>query len=439
MSTENSATRHFLAWRAFMVGVLILLLQVPIGLTWGLIGERDATRREALADIGEKWGASQSIAGPVLIVPYRKVWLEQKSDGTTETKSVISPAFFLPEILQVEARIESEYRYRGIFEIPVYQMVLEVDGEFLHPDLARLGIDPSRALWERALLSLWVSDPHAIRDEVAMSWNAARLMFQPGSSEWVSSAGIHLPLRGQLDAERYTFSSRLALNGTQGAFFAPVGERTVVRMASNWEQPSFQGTWLPSSREVRADGFDAVWEIPFIGRNYPQQWTAETENLEARVRDSNFGVQLLSPVDPYRMAERSLKYEILFLFLTFLVVGLIEVLSGCRIHWVQYALIGAALCVFYLLELSLSEHLGFLPAYLLASGGVVGLICAYSFSILGSRAQGFIVGASVAVLYGYLYVLLQNQDYALLIGSLGIFAILGTIMYLTRKLDWSRF
>ena len=153
----------------------------------------------------------------------------------------------------------------------------------------------------------------------------------------------------------------LDLNGSLGAFFVPLGEKTDVTILSNWEDPSFQGNWLPADRTVSDSGFEAHWSVPSLGRNYPQSWNRG--EVSADVLDaSRFGVDLLTPVDHYRMAERSLKYEILFLFLTFLFLWLFEVLARVRIHWIQYLLVGAALCLFYLLELSLSEHIGFIAA-----------------------------------------------------------------------------
>jgi inner membrane protein len=144
----------------------------------------------------------------------------------------------------------------------------------------------------------------------------------------------------------------------------------------------------------------------------------------------------MDPVDHYRMAERSVKYAGLFILLTFATVWLIEVLAGVRVHPIQYLLLGGALCLFYLLELSLSEHLGFPAAYAVASVAVIGMVAAYGAVVLRSRRRALVVAAGVALLYAYLYLLLMNEDYALLIGSVGLFAILGAIMFATRRVDW---
>ena len=185
-------------------------------------------------------------------------------------------------------------------------------------------------------------------------------------------------------------------------------------------------------------GFTSKWVIPSLGRNYPQSWPSDSA-VAHEIDKSSFGVELLASIDPYRMSERSVKYEALFLFLTFLSLWLFEVLVRRRLHSLQYLLVGAAMCLFYLLLLSLSEHLGFLPAYLLAGAAVVGLISGYCSAILRKRGWAIVVGSLTAALYAYLYVLLNNEDYALLIGSAGLFVILAAVMYLTRSIDWDAF
>jgi inner membrane protein len=215
----------------------------------------------------------------------------------------------------------------------------------------------------------------------------------------------------------------------------PFARETSVELASNSPHPNFQGAWLPTARSVSGTGFTATWTIPSLGRSYPQAWTSVSNPRDA-IDHSRFGVELIDPVDHYRMAERSVKYAALFSLLTFASVWLIEVLANVRVHPIPYLLLGAAMCVFYLLELSLSEHVGFGLAYTLAGTSIVGLIAAYSRAILrkGARAAG--IASGVAVLYGYLYVVLTNEDYALVIGAVGLFAAVAAVMLVTRRIDW---
>jgi inner membrane protein len=275
--------------------------------------------------------------------------------------------------------------------------------------------------------------------------------FAPGLGDFGGAgSGIHAALKGRMGGAaevrgagkpegregKSAFSFTLSLNGSLGTFFAPLGRGTKVTLTSNWSDPSFQGNWLPTERDVRADGFVARWSIASLGRNYPQRSNSPSPGLE-EMEKSKFGVNLLIPVDVYRMSERSVKYEALFLLLTFLALWMFEVLSNRRVHSLQYLLVGAAMCLFYLLLLSVSEHVGFLRAYLLASLSVVALITAYSAAVLHGARRALVVGGVVAALYFYLYILLNNEDYALLIGSVGLFAVLATVMYLTRKIDWT--
>ena len=249
------------------------------------------------------------------------------------------------------------------------------------------------------------------------------------------AAGIHAVVGIDANAETVDFSLPLALNGSRGAFFTPFGRNTVVELESNYPHPSFQGNWLPNDRSVSNEGFEARWSIPFLGRSFPQAWTSE-DDMEAEIGNSRFGVEFLNPVDHYRMAERSVKYASLFILLTFATLWLFEVRAGVRVHPIQFLMLGGALCLFYLLLLSLSEHMAFVLAYVLASVSVVGMVAAYGVVVLKGVSRALAVGLGVAVLYGYLFVLLVNEDYALLMGSIGLFLILALIMYATRRVDW---
>lgn len=232
-----------------------------------------------------------------------------------------------------------------------------------------------------------------------------------------------------------TFVANLELTGSGGLRFVPNGRSTTVSLSSDWPDPSFRGAWLPTSRAVESSGFSAEWIIPFLGRDYPQQWTSADEPYD-RIVASGFGVDLYTPVDHYRMAERSTKYAPLFLVFTFGIFWLFDVLVGVRVHPVQYLLAGAAMCMFYLLELSLSEHIGFLAAYATASGAVTVLVASYARAVLQSTLRGVGMGGAMGLLYAYLLSLLSLERYALLVGSVGLFMALGAVMYLTRWIDW---
>jgi inner membrane protein len=418
--------------RLCAIGFLVLLLQIPVLMISGLVAERQARRDAAVADVSAKWGNAQTIVGPALVIPYTHRWTEVSTAGVQVTRSEERTATFLPSRLRFRGALDSEMLSRGIFSIPVYKLTLNVDGAFAGIRPADLGIDPAAMMWDRARLALRISDVRAIQEQIRVTWNARDWPFLPGSGWNEGSAGIHAAVPVDASATAVTFSFPLALKGSVGMHLTPFAETTVAELRSNSPHPNFQGAWLPTTRTIGSDGFTAAWTIPSLGRAYPQAWTSASSMREAIDR-SSFGVELVEPVDHYRMASRSVKYATLFVALTFAVVWLMEVLSSARLHPIQYLLLGAALCVFYLLELSLSEHLGFAIAYAVAASAVVALVSAYSAAVL-RRAS--VVGTGVALLYGYLYVLLTNEDYALLIGSVGLFAALAAVMLVTRRIDW---
>jgi len=422
--------------RVLLIGALVLILQFPILLLIGLIGEREATRREAIQEVTAKWGLAQNIAGPRILLPYLKRWTEKQGDKAASEQVQMYHASFLPENLVISGNASCEERYRGIFNVPVYQMALEIQGRFARPDLSVWGIKPEDVLWDRAEFSVVVSDARAIQNQAALIWSGKEAVFSPGPGEFAGNqSGIHASLKDLLREDRSDFSFPLKLNGSLEVSFAPFGKITKVKLTSNWTDPSFQGKWLPSTRGVSRAGFEALWEIPSLGRNYPQQWASDS-STEPAIGESTFGVRFITPIDQYRMADRSAKYSILFLVLTFLAIWLFEVLSSLRIHPIQYLLVGVAMCVFYLLELALSEHLGFLAAYLIASASIVTLNTVYCAAVLKTVRRGAMIGAVLVVLYSYLYILLTNQDNALLVGSIGLFLVVAAVMYLTRKIDW---
>jgi inner membrane protein len=431
---ESIKGSHFI--KVVLIGFLVLLLQIPIAKIRGVIEEREQTRAEAVDEVTNKWGRSQSLIGPAIIVPYKSGSVQQDNRRQRQYQSDIEYASFLPELLKISGRIKSELRYRGIFKIPVYKMYVDISGNFSRPDFTEWTIDPNDILWDRAFLSIRVADAQALTKSTILSWNNKPLDFLPSAGVHGSNPqGIHVKLKDNLDSERYDFSFSMELNGSVGAYFVPFGRDTEVDISSNWGSPSFQGTWLPTERTVNDEGFKATWNIPFLSTNYPKNWKSWSD-LERAASSSLFGVDMISPIDHYRMSHRSVKYQILFLVLTFATLWLFEVLIKINIHPVQYLFIGVGMCLFYLLELSLAEHTGFVLAYVIASVAIVILITSYCAAVLKTAKRAMIVGLVVMLLYIYLYVLLMIEDYALLFGSIGLFVALAIIMFLTRKVDW---
>jgi inner membrane protein len=233
----------------------------------------------------------------------------------------------------------------------------------------------------------------------------------------------------------FAFQVKLKLNGSGSLMFLPMGKETRLNLSSTWNSPSFTGAYLPVERTVGEDGFRATWKTMHFTRSFPQAWL-DWAIAAPEWEKFAFGAELHLPVDRYQKTERCAKYAILFILLTFLVFFVQETLHRRRIHPMQYLLVGAALCLFYLLLLSLSEHVPFALAYAAASAGVVIMVTCYGFTVLGARKRAWALGAMLAGLYGYLFTLLQMEDFALLMGALGLFAILGAVMFATRRINW---
>ena len=431
----NEFVRNSNFVKVVLIGFLVLLLQIPIAKIKGVIKERQQTHEDAINEVTSKWGKSQMLKGPSIIVPYIN---RSSLNSRGQLQSNIEYATFLPESLKISGTLDSQLLYRGIYRIPVYTMMLDVSGNFAAPDFSEWTIDENDILWDKAYLSLGITDAWAITKSPNLLWNEKKMNFSPGSGEFSNNKqGLNAKLKDNLKGAIFNFSFSMELNGSMGVLFIPFGRDTEVQLSSDWGSPSFQGTFLPTSRDVSGDGFMATWNVPYLNRSYPQKWQSSSNpNQDNAIESSGFGLEMISPVDQYTMSQRSIKYQILFLVLTFATLWLFEILAKIRVHPIQYLLVGMAMCMFYLLELSLAEHLGFIQAYSIASAAIVILVTSYSAAVLKARKRALIVGVVVTLLYMYLYILLMIEDYALLAGSAGLFAALAAIMYLTRKVDW---
>lgn len=423
-----------------VVGALVLLLMIPLAMVQSLVAERAARKGEVEREIAAVWGQSQTIEGPVLSVPYVYRWKDDKGKVQTGTET----AFFLPETLRVRATLLPEKRSRGIFETVVHRDAVHLEGTFARPDLLPWHVADEDVLWTEARLSFGIPDLRGMRGENRLQWGDGTVALEPGGGvAGLWNSGVSAPAPGLVArqaGETIRFALDLGVNGSGALSFVPLAKDNEVVVASKWPNPSFTGAFLPVARAVRPDGFEAQWRVSYFGRSYAQQWRASEQGQLAPgpdVEASSFGVSLFLPADGYQKTERSLKYGVLFLLLTFGTFFLFEVFHPVGLHPVQYLLVGFALCLFYLLLLSTAEQIAFARAYLVAATATVGLITAYSWAILRGRLRAFTLAGVLATLYGYLYVLLQAEDYALLLGSVGLFVVLALVMFVTRRVDWS--
>jgi inner membrane protein len=421
------------------VGTLGLVLLIPLAMVRSLVHEREARHRSVVAELGALWGQRQVLGAPMLTVPYR-TWHE---DQKGVRHGLVAQAHFLPDVLHLAVRVAPERRHRGLFEAVVYRLEARIEGELPRPDFAAWGIAAQDVLWDQATVSIGVSDPRGISEAPALELGGDDLELLPGSSPLaLFPQGLAAEVPGLESAETgdpLPFATTLRLAGSGGVDFAPMARETAVAMSAPWGDPSFGGAFLPVAREIEAGAFDAEWQVSYFGTGVPAAWRegeAARLGIDERLRAALFGVDLLLPVDHYRKTERVVKYAVLFLALTFVAFFLFEVFRPVTVHPVQYLLVGSAQCLFYLLLLSLTEHLPFAAAYLVAAIAVVGLITVYARAVLRGGGRAAALGLLLATLYAYLFVLLQAEEYALLLGSLALFALLAAVMVLTRGVDW---
>ncbi len=423
---------------------LILILLIPINMIDSMIGERRYRQAEVANEISEIWGREQSFFGPVLIVPYREAVEIRHSDGSSSLQPREGRVFLMPESLEIGARIDPEIRYRGIFETIVYRGDVRFEGSFRRPDFDELGIGGAEILWDRAILAVSVSDLRGTQGGLRMEAGDYEGKFTPGTTSDVLGGGVGAAVGGALprglpDKTDLRFSFSLDIAGSERILFTPSAKETAVTLESSWRHPRFEGAWLPTDRTIGSQGFRARWSVSWYGRDLPQQWlegSAAATRLDERIRDTRFGVSLITPVNFYLKSERSVKYAILFVLLVFATVFILEVAVPVRVHMIQYALVGFAMTMFYLLLLALSEVVGFASGFLVAALVSTAMIALYLGYSARRRVLGVQVTAVLAAIYGFLYVVLQLEDYALLVGAVGIVAALAAVMYATRNIDW---
>lgn len=422
------------ALKILFIGFLMLVLLIPTLMISFLVQERKGRQDEASREIFSTWAGEQTVDGPVLVVPYQVEEYEASYGMRLKTYY----AYFLPEQLKVQGEAKVEERARRIFKVPVYTSQLLIQGSFKDPDFSALALNAKTILWNQAFLRLGLSDPKGIRESVQLVWNGQTLPFQPGSASGSflpEGIEVPLPLAAHKEKLEYAFQIQLKLAGGQSLAFLPLGRETEVKLRSSWPHPQFMGEFLPENRQIDAQGFESNWKVVEMARGFPQSFT-EQKARPFETREKSFGVKFMKPIDIYSLSDRSVKYALLFIFFTFTAFFLFEVLGDLRIHPVQYLLVGLALCVFYLLLLSLSEHIAFGWAYAVAAAATVGLISSYVSLVLKKRGRIALMSLLLGGLYGFLYVLLQLEDFALLLGSLGLFSMLALVMFLTRKINW---
>jgi len=413
------------------IGFLALLMLIPVAQVQGLIGERSELRFHAIASIAQSWGREQHLGGPVLAIP-KQVRVQTNIGWSTFDSTEI----VLPDTLDIRGSLAPELRSYGIYSAPVYTAELKISGRFLAADLKALGGTETKYLWDRAELLLPVADVRGIRRVGALRLSGTEYTFGPSETGVGNVNAIAVPLDlSKLESETMPFELSMTLAGTQQLQLLPLARRTEAALNSVWPDPSFDGAFLPAERHVGAQGFDARWQVLDLNRNFGQHWQQDSQRT-LDLKSAGFGVNLYEPASIYQQNERAGKYGVLFIALTFVAFFLFEVLKKLRVHPVQYLLVGLALTTFYVVLLALSEQVGFAWAYFAAAVSVVLLVGGYAAAVLRTWSSGILLSATMALVYALLYGLVVSEQYSLLMGAVALLAVVGALMYLTRRVDW---
>jgi inner membrane protein len=452
-----------LGLKILMVLGLTLAILLPLTMIRGTINERQAYRAEAVRSIAESFAGAQSIAGPVLVVPYvETVEVEEKNDKGEIVRRVKrdGPAkqwTFFADTMDVAGNLAPSTRRLGLHEVRVYELKGMLAARFRVTIPADADPTLPRKIG-RPWLGYGIADVRGLAGSPRLRIDGREHLLQQGLGSR-DGGGVHVRLQAPRAGTALSFDSHLdfALGGTESLAIAPIAKRNRIALASAWRHPRFNGAFLPRTRTINDKGFRAAWEISSLATSAQAQYLAG--NLRAvagpdevgngslsavpvseprRGTLDAIGVSLVDPVNVYSQADRASKYGLLFVLLTFIGFFMFELVKQLRIHPIQYGLVGLALAIFFLLLVSLSEHIAFGLAYLAASIACIGLLGFYVSYVLHSRARGLGFAAMLATLYAALYGLLVSEDNALVLGSGLLFVILAALMVVTRKIDWYR-
>ncbi len=445
--------------KLFSIGFLTLILLIPASWIENLIRERQTRATGVVREVSDKWSGSQTLSGTVLVIPFTKIERSKRWDNGKQIEEVIETthkAFFLPENFSASGKVKPQKLHRGIFDVAVYESEILMDAEFLSPDFTTWNIPDEQVHWNEAVLINGISDLRGIDSDPVIESGAKKFVAEPSSTigiqinQFISnpmmdegqavsdnsiplSSGIVVPLLWKSREEFMgRFTTRLSLKGSENLYFVPVGKSTQVNLTGPWNSPSFEGKLLPAERSVDDTGFSAKWKVLAFNRPFSQKWIDNEQSLGG----SEFGVRLLIPADQYQKSTRTAKYDELIIILAFTALFLVEITSKIKIHPFQYILIGVALIVYYTLLLSLSEHVGYNVAYAIASIATTTLVSVYASTFLKRRQITLLFSGLMIFFYVFIFVIIQAQDFSLLIGSVGLFVIIGLLMYFSRNIKW---
>lgn len=451
--------------KSLTVGLLMLIIGIPLMMIEDTIKARSNFRNEAVRSIAADSVGQQTLLGPILVIPYSEQYEEEEvvNAATKHTikrqRNLQKRLYVFPDELKMQSTIDTDQRYRGIHKVLVYSGQNDINGSFHLPNQSAFQREKSGStiVLGNAFVSIGLSDTRGLKNVPSMRWDAQEIEFQQNSQLNYIKQGLHAPI-GKIPTENnktIAFTLSLHIDGIEQFSLVPIAKNNQVTIRSKWEHPQFYGRFLPSPKErkIDASGFQATWKISSLSSNAQQQFLgSEYGQQETRVLTSapngveaaapsvasvdSFGVAFIEPINIYSQSDRAIKYGLLFVALSFAAFFLFELLKQLPIHPIQYALVGLALVLFFLLLVSLSEHLQFVWAYMIASTACLSLISFYLSYALRSWKRGVGFGVALTLLYGVLFGLLQSENNALVMGSILLFSVLAAIMLITRKVDW---
>ena len=429
--------------------VLLITLLIPLIFVGELVERREKLFKETVKEIGNEWGKSQKIIAPVISLSYKDSSLSKDDSIRNEKNVVVQPVerriAILPEELNATIEMKDELRHRGIYNATVYTANIKLTGYFSPKDFP----DKNDMI---GYLSIGLSDTKALvkvnkfklgnveKDLEVISGTMANPLFTNGIS-----GNIGPEYDGMMKEDKIPFEIDIDFRGSRKIYILPLGKKNHFDMKSNWKSPSFSGV-LPVERNIDGNGFTAKWEVSNLIRNYPQVLDIDKDvyyDFEESYSDGDYDgeestivkVLLYNSVTDYTQIYRACRYGILFILMSLVIVYIFEIVSKKVAHYVQYIVVGFSLVMFYLLLLSLSEHLGFEMAYLVASLAIVIPNSLYVASMTDNKKFGIGMFIFLSGIYAILFSILRMEQYALLTGTLLILAVLYVVMYLTKKAD----
>lgn len=430
-----------------IIGFVSLFLLIPLNMISGKIYERSQFLEEAKRSVSQSWTGNQTVMTALIVIPYEVNHHTSVVDKSTQEKTlhvnkVAKQKFIIPDKINIDSTIVNDVRLKGIYKVPVYTTNIAITGRIdqstLQKALQEIEKETNGGAIGNPYITTTVSDPRGINSIPTLHWQNQKISFKPGSKLQLNNNGIHayLPSLNAKTPEAVTFNFQLELRGMEAISFIPAGKEAELSASSAWPHPQFIGSFLPVSRTINKDGYQATWKITSFASNIFDKINQCQNGACDSLFNSHFGVKHIEAVDVYLQSERSVKYGMLFIGLSFVTFFIFEIIMKLPIHPIQYTLVGFAIATFYLLLISLSEHINFFISYCIASLCCTCLLLSYLRFVLAGYKQALAFSTFLLILYSVLYVIISAEDLALVMGAFLTFSSLAIVMFTTRNIDW---